>query len=459
MRCKADDKITPSVILAGMTALSARFCLTSLLLALAVWATPVASAADEPQAQEQLRDIVGEIAREREEMLALEAEARALREDAHALQQASVALAREMRQLERDTEDLRFALAALHIEERRSSAGLERDRDRLVGTLAALQRIALQPPEVALTRPSGTLDTLRGSLLLGHAIPVLERRAGRLQGNLDTLAALRAETETQRDRLSEKSRHLDGKRRELAALLSRKQVIAAATQARRQESDQRLAELAEQAETLRELMDRLEEEARREQARQEAARRQRDAAAQAVAERVRQGETPAAQTGPTATQSDRQSTLAALTLERPTNLRPFPEERGTLVLPANGRIARSFDEPAPGGSTELSRGIVIATRAEATILAPFDGKIVFAGPFRGYGLILIIEHDERYHSLLAGFHRLNAVVGQWVLAGEPVGVVSSTGERSPELYLELRSAGEPVDPLPWFPNNSDKARG
>src|SRR3546814_20553792 len=104
------------------------------------------------------------------------------------------------------------------------------------------------------------------------------------------------------------------------------------------------------------------------------------------------------------------------------------------------------------------RGIRIETRSGAQVVAPADGKVMFAGPFRGYGQLLIIAHGGGYHSLLAGFGRIDRSVGQWVLAGEPVGQMSATqagpvqagqakagasgtGEK-PVLYLELRRKGE-----------------
>jgi len=83
---------------------------------------------------------------------------------------------------------------------------------------------------------------------------------------------------------------------------------------------------------------------------------------------------------------------------------------------------------------------------------------MFAGPFRGYGQILIIEHGAAYHTLLAGLRRLDVKLGQWLLAGEPVGVMG-TSESGPRLYVELRQAGRPINPLPWFAAVNDKVRG
>ena len=76
-----------------------------------------------------------------------------------------------------------------------------------------------------------------------------------------------------------------------------------------------------------------------------------------------------------------------------------------------------------------------------------------------YGRILIIEHGERYHTLLAGLERIDAVIGQWVLAGEPVGTMGDPADDIPRLYLELRRTGEPINPLPWLATSKDRVRG
>ena len=127
--------------------------------------------------------------------------------------------------------------------------------------------------------------------------------------------------------------------------------------------------------------------------------------------------------------------------------------------------SRSFGSAA--SDLSQARGILLETRPQAQVVAPFDGKIVFQGPFRSYGQILIIEHRGGYHTVLAGLGRVDAVVGQWLVAGEPVGIMGTSGgatadtgqsaagsetsnQDHPKLYVELRHNGQPVDPAPWF---------
>jgi septal ring factor EnvC (AmiA/AmiB activator) len=103
--------------------------------------------------------------------------------------------------------------------------------------------------------------------------------------------------------------------------------------------------------------------------------------------------------------------------------------------------------------------VVFQTRPGAQVVAHFDGRVVFAGRFRSYGLILIIDHGGGYHTLLAGLARVDIVVNQWLLGGEPIGAMSSTQSRSTRLYLEIRRRGQPINPLPWLAAQPSKANG
>ena len=88
------------------------------------------------------------------------------------------------------------------------------------------------------------------------------------------------------------------------------------------------------------------------------------------------------------------------------------------------------------------------TRPAAQVISPFDGTVLFAGEFKGYGNLIIIEHGDGYHSLLSGLDNIDCTVGQNVLTGEPVGRMSNS--QSDKLYLEFRKNGQPVNPETWF---------
>jgi septal ring factor EnvC (AmiA/AmiB activator) len=164
--------------------------------------------------------------------------------------------------------------------------------------------------------------------------------------------------------------------------------------------------------------------------------------------------------------------LAAL--KDPGRLTPavaFAANRGHLRLPVNGSRIREFGASDGAGGTQ--KGLSIATRSGAEITAPCDGWVVYAGPFRSYGQLLILNAGGGYHVLLAGMERISVDLGQFVLTGEPVAVMGAVsgggsqvstavtaGAKQPVLYVEFRKDGTPIDPSPWWAaNEGEKVRG
>ena len=127
-----------------------------------------------------------------------------------------------------------------------------------------------------------------------------------------------------------------------------------------------------------------------------------------------------------------------------------------MTQPARGVVVKRFGQATGSGSS--AKGATFKTRRRAQVVAPFDGTVVFSGPFKGYGQILIIQHGDAYHTLLAGMRRVDATLGQRLLAGEPVGVMG-VQEADMRLYVEVRRKGKPVNPLPWFTAARYKVRG
>jgi septal ring factor EnvC (AmiA/AmiB activator) len=144
---------------------------------------------------------------------------------------------------------------------------------------------------------------------------------------------------------------------------------------------------------------------------------------------------------------------------------PFEAAKGTLRLPAKGREIKRYGDAESAGGT--ARGISLQTRPEARITAPSDGWVVYAGEFRSYGQLLIINAGGGYHVLLAGMSRIDVSLGQFVLAGEPIAVMGNSGAPSqsgddnsrPVLYVEFRKDGRPIDPDPWWAEASEKVQG
>ncbi|MFA5041584.1 MAG: peptidoglycan DD-metalloendopeptidase family protein, partial [Bdellovibrionales bacterium] len=116
-----------------------------------------------------------------------------------------------------------------------------------------------------------------------------------------------------------------------------------------------------------------------------------------------------------------------------------------LIWPVSGNMRKSFgDKDADGVRSE---GLTLAAPSGAPVVAPYPGKVVFAGPFRGYGQIMILQHDNGYYTFLSGFGRIDAEMAQDVDAGEPLGVLPVKEGAKPELYFEWRRGDKPANPL------------
>ena len=476
---------------------------------LAVWLTSPAEAQDTES--QELQDVERALEQDRSRAEQLARQAEALKREIRALRVESIAVANQAQSREGRLTEIESRLADLERQEATKRAQLRSRNHQLTGTLAALQRIALLPPDALLAAPGSPVETLRSAMLLRVAIPAIETRAATLRGELAAIARLHQQIALQQHELATATQDLESERGRLGALIERKRAARAAATNEQRAAQERAKKLATQAKDLRDLLARLEREskARRERAAQEeearlaraAAARQaqeqaalaarelaeRQARERAALETKARAERQAREDAERATQelAERQARERAeaqaqalaqrqareeaehaaqarevttqLALARPDNVRPFPDSGASLRMPARGRVVRHYGQSA--GTEGAAKGINIEARGGAQVVAPYDGQVVYAGPFRRYGQILIIEHGGRYHTLLAGLDRIDAVVGQWLLAGEPVGTLSSPQDGNPELYFELRRAGQPINPLPWLATTGDKVRG
>jgi septal ring factor EnvC (AmiA/AmiB activator) len=429
-----------------------------MLAALLLAATGPGALAEESR----LKDVERALEQDRAKAEALGRQAQALKDEIKGLRRDVVAAARAAQDLEEALSATEHALAGLEAERAEKQAALQTQRGRLVRTLGALQRIALRPPEVAFAAPGAPVDTLRSAMLLSVAVPVIERRSQALRAELVALDGLRREIALKQGDLAAETQNLEAERKRLARLIERKRGLENVTSAEQRAARARVRKLAREAKDLRDFVAKLERDAQKraeEEAQEAAARQDREAAERAARDAGEQA-TAATEPQPPETQ---QALLAAppakRPLEKPDNVRDFPRSTAvsTLVMPARGRVVATFGDREKKAAT-TSKGISILTRGAAQVVAPYDGRVRYAGVFRGYGQILIIQHGERYHTVLAGLDRIDAVAGQWVLAGEPVGVMSHGENSDPILYLELRRSGQPINPLPWLATANDKVQ-
>lgn len=451
------------------------------IAALLLLGLPAAALADS-KADAELKALEEKLAADQAAAQALAAREAEIAQEIALLTEQQVALAARAQRLERDLTDVEATLAALNTELAERRTALEAAHDSLAQTLTALIQLALRPPEAALAETAEPIEAARAAMLLGLLVPELEGRAARLGRELVGLMDLRAQIRTESANADHTTAALQEQREALAALLVRKESLAAITQGERQEAEGRVARLAEQAADLKDLiaeLDRQEAErlAAEQQAREAEAKRQEtearlkaEAAAAAAAEAAAKAdaEAQAAAAEAAAAEEDEEVVIASAApasntaqpqpTSAPEALRDFPEDGGGLAMPAAATLAAGWGMPLPD-TGEASKGLLLETRPGAQVVATFDGRVVYAGLFRRYGLILILEHGGRYHSLLAGLGRIDVVLGQWVVAGEPVGLMANPSEGKPALYLELRHNGQPIDPTPWFATQLSKGEG
>lgn len=392
-------------------------------------------------------------AQSRAERDALARTAAALASEIEGLRQQSVSAAEAMQRHEAALSTLEGQVKSLTAEAARKTAELKQDEAQRGGLLMALIALAHNPPEaLALASPDPVIAE-RSALVLGNAVPPLDRAARRLGNDLKQLTALRLAIHDAQERHRAEQNELNTQQLRLADLIARKAALQHQAQIGTEQSEEKLVALAAEAANLKDLIDRL-----------QAARQRSDAAARS-ARRAVTGEAvhivALPLTRPETNAAPKPTPVAAPAVapadpSKPAKLRSFLYAPGNYLTPASGKLVQAFGKTNEVGLT--NQGLAYETRPGAQVVAPYDGRVLFAGPFRGYGQILIIEHDDGYHSLLAGLTRLDVSVGQWLIAGEPVGIMPK-GEEKPRLYLELRHEGQPINPLPWLATPNEKVSG
>ncbi len=421
-----------------------------LLAALPVLGLPSGAAAETAGAQElehrrsesagERDRLRSEIALSEERVAELSAEIEALAKDHASLSAALVEAARAERRLAERVDGISARMDTLAEQQAYLRASLSARRGVLAEVLGALQRMGRNPPPAILVRPDDALSSVRSAILLGSVVPELRAETEVLIADLNELASVAAAIDAERLRLVAAMTGQAEEQQRVSLLLAEKRQLQARSQDQLEQERQRAEELASAAASLEELIVRLEADIEAARAAEQEAQRQREEAAAAAG---RERPLPPADPG---------NVFSSL---------PFSALTGQVGLPVSGRILRQFgDDDGAGGSL---MGDILRTHSGAIVTAPSDGSVLYAGPFRSYGQLLILNAGEGYHLVLAGMSRINVGLGQAVVAGEPVGAMgearvanaAAPGEDAgPELYVEFRKEGRPVDPSPWWTRNS-----
>ncbi len=438
---------------------SPAFILKTIFLTMACLTPFWAEAQSVNNAGQSLESVEQKIERKKQESKRLKAEAAKLKSEVKDLNVNMVKAAKRVQQQEIKVLEIETELSDMSRAAKLKEDSLRQRGDQFSGVIMALTRMSRTPTEALIVQPMAPEDMVRSAILLRSAVPQLEGSARALRDELDGLSIARAEVEDRRAVLVNASRSLQDEQKALETMIKKKTAMRAEAISKNRAASSQMRELSKKAKTLRELLSKIENSRAEIAARMEGQIDNKDA--------------------PTATTIKKINTAPGLNdsmggpgggfggdsgadqrADSPGGEGGFigsiSKARGQLPFPVIGTLVGSYGQNLGNGISR--KGISIETMHQAQVISPFDGKVVFSGPFRGYGQLLIIDHGEGYHSLLAGLGRIDAILGNPVLAGEPVAVMNKAGEQ-PVLYVEFRRNNEPVNPLPWLVQRKGKNQG
>ncbi len=462
MRAPRQSDWFPSAVRRGPS-FSGRFPL-SLLLASASLATAVAAPAvaqTAPPTVQQVNAPPTELIRQREQELAaaraqqqsaaelrekLKADIAALGQDRSKLTQQVIDIAARVRSVETRIEDAETRLRPLDAREQQIRASLDARRAEIAEVLAALQRAGRRAPPALLVRPEDALKSLRTAILLGSVVPEMRGRAEKLVDDLGELVTLRKAIGSERDQLALDRDKLKDDQTRLASYVDERQKKQSVAEKDMEAEAARALTLSKQVDSLQGLIAKMELD---------------------VKSAAKAAETASLQGAPAALGNGKPNLGGLKDAGRLSPAIAFASAKGLFALPVNGTRIRNFGGSDGVGGVE--KGMSLSSRPGAQVTTPCDGWVVYAGPFRSYGQLLILNAGGGYHVLIAGMERISVNIGQFVLTGEPVAVMGSTSRvasilaadvSQPVLYIEFRKDGTPIDPGPWWAaNEGEKVRG
>jgi septal ring factor EnvC (AmiA/AmiB activator) len=393
-------------------------------------APDISNAIEKREQERRLEILRGDLKGSREKETKLKAEIDKIKGDRKQLAQDLVETAARMRALETKLSANEKRLEPLDLREAQIKKSLHDRRALLSDVLGALQRIGVHPPPTFLIKPEDALESVRSAILLGAIIPELRGQAEKLVADLGELSRVRRDIAVERDTLAQNRAALNDEQRRVSVLIEERQRQQSENEKALESVRTRAQALANEVINVQDLVNRMEREI--------------------ASNEARESRTNSPDLG-----------QIALAL-------PFSQSKGKLPLPIAGTKLHAFGAPNDAGGTE--KGLSLVTRPNAEVVAPCPGRIVFAGNFRNYGQLLIINAGGGYHILLAGMERITVDLGQFVLTGEPVAVmgsasrvaaVSAFGSSDPVLYVEFRKDGNSIDPSPWWATTTEdeKVRG
>ncbi len=390
------------------------------------WCSTTASAVQVSDAQ--LKEVEQQVFEKSMEHKKLQAQATQISLELSEVNRKVIQTARQLQNNEEKLSKMEKQLDILTKDLNSAQSDFAEEDKNLIKTLTALQNLALKPTEALLVQPLNPVDIIRSAMILRETIPHLESRANAIRQKLLDIKNKKNRVESQIKEISKQKIVMSEEHKRINALLKQKSSLRNMVEIKSEKAKKNVDKLASQAQDLRDLLAKLEKQ------RLEKERKERERRLKEEEERRKLEEK----------QSD---VLIKKESKAITNIASgFEKAKGSLPLPARGTIITKYGEQKAKGIS--AKGITIASRNQAQVISPFDGNVIFSGPFRGYGNMIIIEHGDGYLSLLSGLETLSVELGQMLLAGEPIGQMPVSG--TSELYVEIRKNNQPINPAAWF---------
>jgi len=356
------------------------------------------------KAEEEARKKEAELSKKRE---AIASEVSKLKKDL-------VRNASEAEKFEREGLSLEAKLSDLDSEASALNEAIYGDRETLMKLLAALQRIENNPPPPLATQPKDAAEAARASRLMSSLSNDLRKRADTLATRLEASQKLRREIDEKRTRLEANEKTLAKRRVQISKLVGQKSELEKSVAKDREEALKEVAKLASEAKSLRELIESFE------------------AATANIGPRVK----------PDANGTKSRTSIAAKPVKLPNGVTKFASAKGKLRAPVPGSITRNY------GSGE--KGITVSTRSKSQVIAPYAGRIEFAGAFKNYDNVVILNVGGGYFILMTGMGETYVETGENVRIGEPLGLMPFNAKGASNLYIEFRKNGGTINPKPWL---------
>ena len=389
--------------------------------------------------QQQLEQIETTLSLSNERVAALKAEIEAMKGDRDKQNAALIVATERVKLAEADVAAVEEKIGTLIVEELDTRGRLDGADKSISNVLAALERISRNPPPALIVDPSDALGSARSAILISAILPQIQAKADAVMADLNALNDIKLAAEAEEENLRANFDVLEEEQLRIATLIAARKNSEQTATAALETAEQEAALMAEKA---AELKQRIADLGRRA-----------DAVATAAAA------TEQANAGGNAPSLDRETVLLALANpERTEPAVPFAAARGFLNFPVSGvNVINYGDGDGFGG---ISRGLSVVTRAQAPVIAPADGWVLYAGEYLNYGQIVILDVGQDHTILLAGLAAVEASVGQFVRMGERLGamgsrtigqtVATSAGASNPTLYIEMRNNNSPIDPTGWW---------